>query len=756
MLNAIMVVGFMLTLLSQWSAAYAADIPNFDKRVSIAAREQPVHAFFNELFGEIGVPVKVDANVVGSVNGDFRGAARAIYKDVEKAFQLVMYYDRSTVFIYPANQVSRNIIPMSEQVGKRVLFNAKKMRLSDSMNNVEWSDMGLVVSGTDRYQKQIESYAQAIQQRTATKSVKQSVPQPEANEVIKVFKLKYAWADDTTIVSGGQELMVRGVASLLRTVVETGMVGVDTTDSNQRTHLPRTERGLRGQGLQAVGREGGSKAEGRGATASVNTSRDTHSMNSTRIVADPLNNAIIIRDRADRMRNYQELIESLDIEPQMVEIEATIIDMDTDRLRSLGIDWRYQKDGTSILFGSGADQLGLSQSAVSDGLNGFTQNVLNNKARFLSHVKALETQGAARIVSKPHVMTLANVEALLDTTSTFFIRVAGREEVDLFNVSVGTTMRVTPHVFANGERSQIKMKIDIIDGSQSQQTVDDIPVIEESTINTQAIINAGQSLLIGGLVREFKTTGVSKVPVLGDIPGLGALFRSNRKTSSRMERMFLITPRLNTQVSAGKRYSVPIISGNEGQIIESGAARLNPALAGLASRDAAFPIKPTLPGGQANIELSVSDNRRPVPGKVSESPPQNNRTRPLQQQPNRPTTNNQIVSQGSGAQSQHNAAAVANKQQASRAALDDQSGWQSVGSSTAKTVASDDNRIKKQVARVPATGEKLEFRPAANNKANADDWIALPESGTSKRSNSSVQVIKTGTGEQDGWTEIIQ
>lgn len=612
--------------------AAAAEIPNFEKPISMAAREQPVADFFAELFGHLGVPVKVDAGIAGSVNGDFQGTAHDIYRDVEKAFQLTMYYDSSKVYIYSSDQLSRKIIPMSEKMGKMVLRNAKKMRVGDSLNKAVWSDMGLVVTGTDRYRSQIDSYTKALRSRSPTPTTQ---PAAAPEEIIKVFKLKYAWADDTTIVSGGQELLVRGVATLLRTVVETGMVGVEQNSGSQRTRVPRTEQGLRGSGLQSVGRDKAGDMQGRKAqsdqslaTSQLNRSpgsaRSSEYMSSTRIVADPLNNAVIIRDRADRMQNYQDLINSLDIEPRMVEIEATIIDMDTDRLRALGIDWRLQDNNGQGLFGNAvaasAGELNSSAASFVDGLSAFTQNVLNSKVQFLTRIRALEQQKAARIVSKPHVMTLANVEALLDTTSTFFVRVAGREEVDLFNVSVGTTMRVTPHVFEQGGRSQIKLKIDIVDGNQASQQVDGIPVIDESTINTQAIINAGQSLLIGGLVREFKNTNVTKVPLLGSIPGVGALFRNTNKSTSRVERMFLITPRLSTQAPAGKRYSVPILAGSEAQIIESGPSRLEPTLAGLASRDEAFPLRQSLPIGSANVGLTVPNQPLPDPSRYPSIP----------------------------------------------------------------------------------------------------------------------------------------
>ena len=216
-------------------------------------------------------------------------------------------------------------------------------------------------------------------------------------------------------------------------------------------------------------------------------------------------------------------------------------------------------------------------------------------------------------MSKPHVITLANVEAVLDNTETFFVRVEGEEEVDLFNVSVGTTLRVTPHVFEDAGRTHIKLLVNIEDGSTSDQRVDDIPIIDRSSINTQALISEGQSLLIGGLVRETTQNSVSKVPLLGDIPVLGGLFRTNRKSSVQAERLFLLTPRLtSTPTSAveGKRFDGPVLSGTESDILETAPSRLETARSGLDARDERYPPPKRLPQGQGTPRLTTSEPSR--------------------------------------------------------------------------------------------------------------------------------------------------
>jgi type III secretion protein C len=136
------------------------------------------------------------------------------------------------------------------------------------------------------------------------------------------------------------------------------------------------------------------------------------------------------------------------------------------------------------------------------------------------------------------------VEAVFDNSSTFFVRVAGREQVDLFNVSAGTQLRVTPHVFRDRDQTRIKLLVNVEDGNITGRQVDQIPVVERSTVNTQALIAEGESLLIGGMIRETQATSEDKVPGLGDVPIVGNLFKTKASSNTRVERMFLITPRM--------------------------------------------------------------------------------------------------------------------------------------------------------------------------------------------------------------------
>ena len=303
----------------------AATLVRFDHQAVLQAREQPVAEFLEELFGQIGVPVMVDERITGTVNGGFADSLEEIYADIASSFQLAMYYDGAIVHIYPARDINRRMLYVSPAVAKRVLASERSMQMQDAQNHIESIDVGLIVTGTRRFLEQVEELVNAVKSDT-----KAYVPA----DTYRVFRLRYAWADDVTMVVGGQELTVPGVATLLRTLIEPGSLAVPP--GVQRSVSPATLDGLRGQGLSSQGQSQDSSiqsGQGRGQTVTAGLRGNTVN---TRIVADSINNAIVIRDKPARMASYASLIDSLDREPMMVEIEATIIDMDTDRLRDLG------------------------------------------------------------------------------------------------------------------------------------------------------------------------------------------------------------------------------------------------------------------------------------------------------------------------------------------------------------------------------------------------------------------------------------
>ncbi|WP_157265942.1 type III secretion system outer membrane ring subunit SctC [Azohydromonas aeria] len=536
----------------------AAPMPNAGRMVNLTAREQPIAAFLQNLFASVDVPAVISPQLAGSVNGNFAGPAERVLRDVARVYNLVPYYDGAAMHVVPAGELVTRSQALPTAAAERVLREAQALNLPDARNSLRLtSGNQLVVSGTKRFAEQVDELVRSAQQVQAAAAA----PAAPGQMDFRVFYLRYAWAQDTSVNLGGRQIVVPGVASILRSLVGSRPLGAGAQDVALRPTLPKLKgQGLASQGVAPTaaerGKESADAARGRAVDALVNALNSTaaapeaaqasapapglpapgYDPRQVSIEAEPRLNAVIVRDVSERLARYEQLIAALDVEPQSLEIEATIIDVNTDRLRELGINWRWNNAGNSASFGS------LAAGTLGRGLVAST--VLGSIGQFIARINALQAEGAARVVSSPQVVTLSNVEAVFDNTSTFFVRVAGREEVDLFNVSAGTSLRVTPHVFRDQDQTRIKLLVNVEDGSLTGRQVDQIPIVERSSINTQALIAEGESLLIGGMTREVSTSNVDKVPGLGDAPVVGNLFKNKATSVARVERMFLITPRL--------------------------------------------------------------------------------------------------------------------------------------------------------------------------------------------------------------------
>lgn len=542
------------------AAVQAAPIPNAARKVSITAREQPIAAFLQNLFAQVDVPADLSVNLTGTVNGTFTGAAETVLRDVARVYNLVTYYDGAVMHVVPAANLVRRTYAVNPSVSERMLRTVAELDLTDARNTLRrTSDGSMLAVGTQRFIDQVDELIRAGEQRV----VQPAAPAVQSAGVadFRVFYLRYAWAQDTTMVIGGRQVVVPGVASILRSLVgvaPSAPLGGEVT-------LRPTQPSLKGQGLGGQGvrpREVSAEAArnaqvdalvaalARTAVAQEPPQQQpitTPQVHQVRIEADQRLNAVIVRDLAERLPRYEQLVAALDVEPQSLEIEATIIDVNTDLARELGINWRWNNDGR---------EAGYNGGVPTAGIGGIASIVLGSAGQFLARIRALQAEGAARVVSSPQVVTLSNVEAVFDTSSTFFVRVAGKDQVDLFNVSAGTSLRVTPHVFRDTEQTRIKLLVNVEDGNLTGRQVDQIPIVERSSINTQALIAEGQSLLIGGMVRDASSSSIDKVPVLGDVPVVGNLFKNRINSSSRIERMFLITPRLSNSRQAAPNASV--------------------------------------------------------------------------------------------------------------------------------------------------------------------------------------------------------
>ncbi len=352
-------------------------------------------------------------------------------------------------------------------------------------------------------------------------------------QAVMIFPLKHAWAADKDYQFSQGAWTVPGVASLLRRLLAGG-------DEEEKPALAASS-------LTPAPRLGSSPPATPATPASPAA---PPAQTAVSILPDPRLNAVLVRDDPALHGYYQNLIEALDRRAPLVEIEAIIVDVAKNRISDLGINWQANKGRDSIGYGETPAAEGAAGTfGLSLGLGALGSSVIADARGLLARIQFLETKGESRIVSRPSVLTMDNLEAVIDASEKFFVRIQGFQDTSLYPVETGTTMRVTPHVIPSaGSRQDIQLFVRIEDGSvdnSEQAQVDELPRVQNNQVHTQAVISENSSLLVGGHIHTVSSRSVSAVPILGHIPLLGWLFRSENRIEREFVRLFIIRPRLH-------------------------------------------------------------------------------------------------------------------------------------------------------------------------------------------------------------------
>lgn len=500
------------------------------------------------------LPAVVDARVEGVVSGNFDTSPREFLDGISRAYSLLWYFDGTAFFFYPSSAIQSRIFRLKGYSRKQVVDLLDSLHLSSTRYPIRFdpANSTLLVYGPPRH---VELVGLAIESL--------DIGAIEGNKrIARVYPLRYASAGDRQMGS----TTVPGIVSTLQSVFGSGR----KIDSKIGAQLAQREgaRALEPMNKVMQSMAGGNgkgkflpdfnSPDGNGAT--IDKSGSTSSQRSVRspvgedmdddapiFEADEGSNAVIIYAKARRMEQYEQIIRKLDVQPTLVEIEATVIDVSTDTLKLLGVDWSLRGTRAQVSLASPGNS---GTSALNSGISGtpfqISTLVSNAGRELLARIQALEGDGRARVVSKPRVLGFANRPAVMTDKRIANVRVSGNLEANLFQVEAGTMLQITPQVTkgAYGLPSQIKLSLYIEDGSFESAIVDQVPVVKKTEIRTEARVNEGESLLIGGISVEADQDGTTGVPLLKDIPFIGGAFRSTSHRRARMERMFLLTPRV--------------------------------------------------------------------------------------------------------------------------------------------------------------------------------------------------------------------
>lgn len=512
----------VIAILSSVSMARATTPANWkDIGISIDANGMKLREVLNEFGVAYGVQVNISAKERGVLKGRLKAENGSEFLDrLAQTNDFRWFVYGGTLYIVPRD----DNISMRLEVSENAVQDAKAALVGVGLfdSRFGWGELpdeGVVlVNGPREYVDLVRDVLLPNEKNQASK---------DKDKQIMIFRLKYASAADRVITVRGEKTTIPGIKAILK-----GLLGQDSPEKTSADYRNRIDLAS-DKRSRAPKNENGATEDGEASRSAKPKARDDR----PRIDADTSLNAIIIYDHAKKREMYQALIAELDIEPQQIEIEALIVDIDRNKLSDLGVEWSVKRGNTVVTVnGTKSESVGLDLP-----IPGATM-LISNAARFYARLRALENAGEARVLAKPTVLTLDNVAAVLDLSQTTYVPLVGERVADLANITAGTMLRVVPRVLREGANTRVRLEVDIEDGTLGDPTLK--TNVTRSTISTQAIIDMQQTLMIGGYHSESKSQNNQKIPLLGDVPLLGNLFRSTTESHSTRERLFMITPRL--------------------------------------------------------------------------------------------------------------------------------------------------------------------------------------------------------------------
>ena len=304
------------------------------------------------------------------------------------------------------------------------------------------------------------------------------------------------------------------------------------------------------------------------------------------VISDVRTNQLIINDIPSKLEEIQSLIKQVDVPVRQVMIEARIVEADDTFGRSLGVklgasDLRGTRGGTPgwnvggdnrVAVGGNYTGVGDTTLQSAGGTTGVFTNgnfvnmpaagVAGNAAsialslfgagsnRFLNlELSALEADGKGKIVSSPRVITADQVKALIEQGTEYPYQTATSSGATAIAFrKANLKLEVRPQITPEGN---IILDVDVNKDSRGETTAAGI-AINTKHVQTQVLVENGGTVVIGGIFFQEERSDTDKVPLLGDIPVLGALFRSSSRTTDKREMLVFLTPKVISERSVAR------------------------------------------------------------------------------------------------------------------------------------------------------------------------------------------------------------
>jgi len=360
----------------------------------------------------------------------------------------------------------------------------------------------------------------------------------------------YERVNALVVLAGGTEMdRVKSLIKMLDTKVE-------RAEGNIRVYYLQNATAVEmAKVLNALPEQTQNKTEGGEAKAAAISKN-------VKIMADEETNSLVITATKDEYQVIEDVIKKLDIPRRMVYLEALIMEVDADKVFDVGVQWAgggIFSDATGVLVGgfSGANGYDLLPgiSAEDPSLStGFSLGVIKQGIRIgditfpniAAILNAYKTDSEINIISTPQILTTDNKKAEISVGEnvpyiTSRNTTASEQDYTQYEYKdVATKLSIVPHINqADTLRLEIETEVVRIKGTSS-----DTPTTYKRTASTTVILSDNDTIVIGGIMGRDAVESEWKVPFLGDIPGLGWLFKTHSSTSTKTNMFIFITPRI--------------------------------------------------------------------------------------------------------------------------------------------------------------------------------------------------------------------
>ena len=256
------------------------------------------------------------------------------------------------------------------------------------------------------------------------------------------------------------------------------------------------------------------------------------------VEAEPGTNSVVIAEVPARIDKIVAMIHEMDQRLRQVEIVAKMVDVDHEATRELGVNW----EALNLKAGQFAGDIVTGQ-ALADPFGQLRMGTVQSWGELNLIIEALEKDNKANIVSNPKISTADNQEARIMVGKEIPLIVsdeAGNPITEL--KKIGVILRVTPHVNSDGTIT-MDLHPELSDLSQ-QATVQGGVIVNLQEADTRVVVKDGETAVIGGLISDSQSSLRTGLPVLKDMPLLGALFRYETKTTRKRELIIFVTPKV--------------------------------------------------------------------------------------------------------------------------------------------------------------------------------------------------------------------